>query len=222
MNCFLDLETVPTDAALAMAPDEEYLLRGVASNWKPETVEAHREKRRLLWPSEIAKMAALDWRLGRIAAIGLAVDDAPVYLLDAADEGLLLTAFWRTMENQPAHRIVGFRVRTFDLPYLLGRTGVLGLRATRTFDLRKYGGPVIDWAELLGENLTQTGWTLGRYAEHFALPEQTYGKGEDVFPWWLAGNMASIRQHLEQDVKVVRALHQRFAPAWGLPATIAA
>ena len=65
-----DLETAPLAESLKLPVPQDWLLATVRSNFRPETAEKYKAIQVKAWPAEIAKRAALDWRLGQITAIG--------------------------------------------------------------------------------------------------------------------------------------------------------
>lgn len=236
-----DIETIPSAKALAMEPPEEWLVKGVRENYKPETVEAHRAKQRAGWAAEIAEQAALDWRLGSIVAIGHWIPDAEpwiglvspsrprphlglitggvvVDICSYPTEQNLLQAAWTVLRQ--TRKLVGFGIQRFDIPWLLGRSGALGVPATRPIDNRRYnGGDVFDWADLLASYdwSAAKGWTLARYAEWFELEDRPWGSGADIRGWVEAGDLESVARHLVSDLRTTAALHARFAPAFFSP-----
>lgn len=77
----------------------------------------------------------------RIAALGWAIGDEPTrcgVAVDPANEGDLIDKFWElAAASSPT---VGFNIIGFDLPVLLIRSAILGLQASKMFDLKPYAG----------------------------------------------------------------------------------
>jgi hypothetical protein len=114
-------------------------------------------------------------------------------------------------------QLSGFAVRTFDLPWLLGRTAALDLLPSRRFVNNRYmPGEVVDWADVLAwyDAFPRKGWTLAQYAEWFDLPHRPWGEGKDVPAWLEAGDHYSVVKHLAFDLLTTHALHERFAPVY--------
>lgn len=215
----VDIETVPTDRALAREADESYLMAGVASTWGDEAVAKHRAKRAALWAKELPKIASLDWRLGRIACIGLYnpdLDGAPVALADQ-DERKLLESFWELLAGT-TDQIVGFNIRNFDWPYLVGRSAMQSVKASRVVSASRYGfnNAILDWADVLSNYgaADMKGWTLEAYAVAFDLPHRPIGTGADVWPAWQAGEIGKIRDHCVADLAVTLDLDARCRPSF--------
>lgn len=77
----------------------------------------------------------------RIVAMGWAVGNGPVYSIvvgtDGDTEFDILNSFWQTMA---LHRpVIGYNLRTFDIPVLLCRSAILGVESTFAIDRRKFG-----------------------------------------------------------------------------------
>ena len=82
---------------------------------------------------------ALDALTGRIVCIGMLIDDgAQLDELAITDENELhiLTKFWATI--RPTDVIVGHNAHEFDIPFIRQRSWILGVRPSRTIDLRKF------------------------------------------------------------------------------------
>lgn len=204
----LDIETVPNGEC---PPIPEDVLNAVGNATKPETVERKREENRKAWPAKWAKEASLDWRQGKIVAIGYKVDDGFAQVLrgDTTTEIEMLEGLWDCLKGDAP--IVGFGVRRFDWPYLLGRSAVLGVLPSRRITESPYmRNQMIDWADILSNHNTfkVQGWTLGAYCELFGLPKPT-GKGEDVYGHYLAGEWDAIIDHCWSDVLAVAAIDEK-------------
>jgi len=82
---------------------------------------------------------ALDALTGRIVCVGMLIDDGAALsetAIASEDEAQILTEFWSTI--RPADVIVGHNIHEFDVPFLRQRSWILGIRPTRTIDLRKF------------------------------------------------------------------------------------
>lgn len=77
----------------------------------------------------------------RIIAMGWAVGNGPVYSIVVGTDGDteldILNSFWQTIA---LHRpVIGYNLRTFDIPVLLCRSAILGIDSTFAIDRRKFG-----------------------------------------------------------------------------------
>ena len=82
---------------------------------------------------------ALDALTGRIVCIGMLIDDGAQLeelTITHENEVHILTKFWATI--RPTDVIVGHNVHEFDIPFIRQRSWILGIRPSRTIDLRKF------------------------------------------------------------------------------------
>jgi hypothetical protein len=149
----VDIETAPHPCA----PDflGPLNLDGIqaARNLKdPLKIAADLEQRRAAAQAEHdAKLsrAALDWNVSRIVALGWSTDGDAITAepcRDEHDEGEALARFWLDAKGRD---ILGFRVRTFDVPTIVQRSRLLNV-PHRTPNLARFGkGSVIDLFDIL-------------------------------------------------------------------------
>ena len=216
----LDIETSAGDN-LPDAP-EAILMKGVRADFKPDTVERKREENKKAW----AEKAALDWRTGQVIAVGaLAQNDDPWIITQQSLEGYsgeaaLLSEVWDWMfiRRRELEVVAGFNIRSFDIPYLIGRSAVCGVKPSRTFKLAKFRTDlgVVDWCDILSnwDPSHLIGWTLDYYANVFGLENQPLGDSSKVPKRWVDGDYDYVIEHLREDLLTTRELHDRFAPAF--------
>lgn len=210
----IDIET----AAIPDLPDppESYLMKGVGSNWKDASkIEAKRRENLVRWSEE----AALDWRSGQIICVGyMEGDDSKTVLQDdSKKEDTLIGLVWSWLSsNQP---VIGFNLRSFDIPFLIGRSAVNGLTPPRRFNLARYRfadhpAVPVDWCDILSfhGSFDYTGWRLEDYARHFNLKHRPIGDGSEIPRKWAEGDRKYVHEHNEADLKTIAELHERFAP----------
>jgi hypothetical protein len=93
------------------------------------------------------KRMPLDIDYARIVALGYAVDEE-LPRVHLEDEWRGLNEFWRVAQG--CSRICGFNVLGFDIPIILRRSWVLGIKPTCRIDMRRYSvAYVIDLMQLL-------------------------------------------------------------------------
>lgn len=216
---FIDLETLPTEAALA-APYPEADRNPPGNYSKPEAIASWREKDRATWSEARAKECALTPRLGRVAALGYAINDGDVIVRTAqteAEEVLLLDAAWELIED--AQRIVTFN-GNFDLRFLAVRSMVHRIRPHATVGdvsawFRRYSTyPHFDVRAVL------TGWddrTTGKLHEWCAslgVECDDVTTGADIFTFAQAGEWSKIEAHCHADVQATRGLFHCVAPVF--------
>lgn len=211
MTLVIDIETSYQPESLSLPITEDDLNAGIGSNWKdPEKIKAKQDENRAAWTETIRKQACLDWRLGRIVAIGV---EGEARMGD--DEAPLLHWMWGKIDtyNRSAP-VIGFNIRNFDLPWLFGRSATLGIRPSRKWSESRYSSKVIvDWCDILSNygSMRFAGWTLGRYNEHFKLGADMYGEGAEVAGWVEQGEWHHVERHLLGDLDATARLHHRFA-----------
>jgi len=235
----LDIETAPDSNAPIPECPEDYIQQGIRENFKPETRAAYEEKNRAAWPAEYRRRASLDWRIGTITCAsvtsrsGDGVDvcvvvcgdahgddwippDTEVQIVTVRDESKLLDAVWDILAATDS--VVGFAIRDFDWPWLLGRSAVWGVTPSLVLRGGRYGRTdLIDWADILTwyGAFARKGWTLGDYARQFALPYQPWGDGVGAVEAWEEGRVEDLMRHCVMDGLTTLALHERFAPMLG-------
>lgn len=223
MTLIVDLETVP----LASALEAEYPIdqRSYPSNYKdPEKIEAWYKRDEVEWRANRAKQCALDPRLGRIVALGVAEDqgEAFAYMAHTEDhEAALLQNFWTHAKihagnvNRNAPILVTFNGHQFDLPFIFIRSlacGVVPTVAPTNWRRRYSSWPHFDVRmELSGWDMRAEG-TLHEWATFFGISHDDTVGGEDIARLASEGEWEKIAGHVRSDVEATKHLYQRVAP----------
>lgn len=212
----VDLETAPDPLREIPMPDD--WLTPPGNYTKPETIADWRAKREAAWPVERDRLASLDWRLGRIVALGWKETGMEPEAYCSDSEGLLLSKLWTLVGYGTKVQLVGFGIASFDLPWLLHRSAALRILPPRRFRVSRYDlhSDVLDWSDVLAnyDPSKRSGWTLSRYAAVYGLPP-TVGEGSSVPGWWAAGQRDQIVDHLRGDLVTTAALDAMFWPVYG-------
>ena len=187
-----------------------------------EPVEAARN---LVDPAKIARdleqrtaaqmdKASLDYNVGRIVALGwwTAGDGLQTRMCPSeADERTSLVEWWA----QARHRtIVGFCIKSFDLPWMIQRSRYLGVAAP-ILDLGRYSrnDNIVDLYHLLTFNDSQDTYVMRRtvhaFCRRFGIQVEDTITGKDVPALVAAGDWAQVQQHVESDVRLELALARR-------------
>ena len=198
-----DIETAPiADAASYLPP------QSAPANYKdPEKIAAY------IAESHAAALdkAALDPWLLRVVAIGMQHNaDAPVAMLAPTidDERTILARFWRlaTAQFQSGGELVGFNIIGFDLPALIQRSRLVGVKPELS-TLKKYGQfGVIDLVDRLTCGGILPLRSLAWYCQRIGIdvPDETSGK--DMPGFVAAGNWPAVEAHVLADIRKTYAL----------------
>lgn len=205
-------------------------------NLKPENRPAKLEEKRLAWVEEEAtywkdklERAALSAMTGRVLAIGhAAYEDLPIIL--AADthgsEAKVIELFFAVCQQArqgASYKLVGFNIGEFDLPFIVRRALVLGLKipqgllptgSSRFFwpswfiDLRDI------WTFGAKGNSDLRHGKLGQITKLMGLGEKS-GEGKDFARLWRdPATREQARQYLVQDLTITRKLAERLLPSF--------
>jgi hypothetical protein len=169
--------------------------------------------------SERNKLLSVTPEFNRIVAIGYSVGvsagetesqvvgetyaiNGKEYIREEAD---LLEVLWNLLES--ASIVVGYNIAGFDLPTLFVRSALLGVKPTRRFDLRPWGGEVVDLMQARypkgpSRKLKELARVYG-----FAVPAGEVD-GSQVLGMFKAGQFNQIAAYVRSDVEVSRRLYE--------------
>ena len=197
---FFDIETVPAPKALEPKLRELHAFKqqkaGASGTGKPpQSFKAFLDN------------TSFDGAFGRIVCLAYAVDDGPVEAL-AGDEREILEGFWKLAT--PATRFVGHNVFDFDLPFVLKRSRILGVRPSVMPSMARYRNhPVYDTMH------EWTGWgrhgtALHALAVAFGLPTSKDDiDGSQVAGYYAAGRLPEIVEYCKKDVELTRRVYNK-------------
>lgn len=153
------------------------------------------------------RMTSLDGSFGRICCLAYAVDDGEVQAF-AGDEREILEGFWA--QATPGTRFIGHNVFDFDLPFVIKRSRILGVRPSVMPSLARYRShPVYDTMH------EWTGWGRSSVSLHalsvaLGLPTSKDGiDGSQVADHFAAGKLDEIVEYCKKDVALTRQVYQR-------------
>ena len=153
--------------------------------------------------------AGLEPDLCEVVAVGFRHPEyataSAVYTRADVDEAGLLELAWEAIQGR---RIVGFSVLNFDLPVLIRRSQLLGLRVP-TVNLDRYRTPHVDLIERLTFNGKLTWRSLAFYCRRFAIPCEDATSGADIASMVAANDWAGVAAHCRSDVDKTAALAHR-------------
>ena len=201
----IDIETRPADfcdlpvegSKSRLTPEEAHLRTALAGEW-----------------GQIICIGYIDELDGQVRSKGvLGFDEITGRLVD--DERALLFSFWEMMRGfEPSVDVlVGHNIAAFDLPFILKRSIVRGVRPTATIRAPRYRTvPVADTM------LIWTSWTFGQMtslstlARVFGLPDPKGNgvEGGSVYELWQDGTRhRDIADYCMGDVETTRAVYRR-------------
>lgn len=165
---------------------------------------------------------ALDWNVGRIAALGYWTDREGTTALLCQDEDLerdALDAFW----NLSKHRtICGFNVKAFDLKFMVQRSRYLGVPYP-ILDFSKYSrrGVTDLYLDLTFNDGTYDQGamrrTLHAFCRRFGIPVTDSISGKDVPQLVAEEKWDEVKAHVISDVDLTVALAQRLGIVRDVP-----
>lgn len=153
---------------------------------------------------------ALDALTGRIVCIGVLIDDGSTLkelAIASEDEAKILADFWSTV--RPTDLFVGHNILDFDLCFIRQRSWILGIRPSRTLDLRRFYTLDLkdtmqlwcNWGFKKGVSLDALGAALGCGGK--------IGHGQGVQEWWAIRDVATIKEYCLQDVRLAYDIFHR-------------
>ena len=206
MAIILDIETVAADGVAELAEPVS-----APSNWKdPEKIAAYIADKQ----AEQTSRAALYPWTARVVAVGVIDADQGEHILTAADEAAeadMLRQVWQLALDHKeglTASIVGFNHLAYDLPVLLSRSALLGVKAP-AMSLDKYRSPHVDLMQRLTYNGAIPARGLKWFARRFGLPVEDTISGADIGGLYASGDWIGIRSHVLSDIRLTRALAER-------------
>jgi len=211
---YFDIETggLPETELVALLPPFDAAEVKTGNIKDPEKVAAKIAEAEAAHRREFFDRSALDPLTGRVLAVGL-FDQGNGFrcLGDGLTEAELLARFWAECADETGvfHRLIGFNVFQFDLPFLVRRSWKWGVRLPSGLRNGRYWHSCIldlrDWWQL-GDR--QAKGSLDSLARHFGVGKKT-GDGKDFAALWSSDRAAAIA-YLRNDVcltaRVARAM----------------
>lgn len=215
----IDIETVPTEAALA-APYPEAERQPPANYKSDEAIAKWREADRIKWADERAKECSLSPRLGRIICIGTSDGLIPCYAPEQEREAL--EAVWQTLRDIRHEYYVATWNGSWDLQFIILRSLALGVNIPATEGkfgrwFKKYD-PTLHFdvkAVLTQWAPPKAGEGLAEWAAFFGVEGKTAGwSGARVWPAYQAGEYDAIGAYCMADVAATTAILDKIAAVY--------
>ena len=205
-NIVFDIETVPQDPAKLLALAPEFT---AAANLKdPDKIAASIAKKR----ADFLADAALNWKTAEVVLIG-AGDDTEIRSFTADSEKQLLGDFLDLVSAALGDGVVvgGHNVKAFDLPMLVNRARVHGLKIPRNVlsvwrGRQQWHDNIFDTLEILSFGRSFDGNGVDDVARVFGLPPKL-GHGGDFPLLWRADREAALaynRRDVEIEIEIAR------------------
>jgi hypothetical protein len=123
----------------------------------------------------------------------------------------MLQEFWKAVARYG--QFVTFNGRSFDCPFLMLRSAILGVRPTRNLMTYRYSaGEHCDLLEQLSYYGAFRKFSLDFYCRSFGItsPKSEGVSGQDVEPLFRAGRYREIAEYCLRDVRATAELFQRW------------
>jgi predicted PolB exonuclease-like 3'-5' exonuclease len=197
MELFIDIETIARPGAEVLLPEVQ-----APANYKdPEKIAAYIAEAR----AKQAEKMALDVDCCEIVTIVSARDNHASRVWDVSkfeSEAVMLQAFWGVIPI--VFPLVGYNVGEFDLPILMRRSFLLGVKPSIAWEYRKYQKDnVLDLMQVL-YNWSPPYRSLKHVCRLCGIPEPE-GDGADVATMTPEQRIA----HCKSDVEATRALYNK-------------
>lgn len=194
MALVVDCETVAIAGAEAYVQPARNLV-------DPEKIAANVAER-------VAAAALYPWT-ARIVALGWCheTDDVETVRLcnSEAAEATVLREFWAVVGHDRQDRLVTFNGRRYDLPLLMLRSMLLGVKYPM-LNLDRYRSPHVDLLDTLTWNGVLDVRSLTWFAKRFGLDTSDAFSGKEVAQLYEDGNWDAIEAHCASDVRLTRQI----------------
>lgn len=209
MDVFIDIETLPTESNQQI----DYVVANIKApgNYKkPEAIEKYINAER----ENVVRGTALSGLFGRVYMIGIAIGDGPVNVLRGeTGEKPVLEQLQKALQEADLYdeyrfkgKLIGHNLLDFDLPFLLQRFMVNGIK------------PIINPMDKPNAADTMKLFACGRYKQYYKLEAlcMAFGiespksglDGSKVYDSYLAGNHDEVADYCAQDVEATRKLYR--------------
>lgn len=176
----------------------------------PAKIKADIEKR----TQERDEKIALDWNVGRIAALGFWTEENGTQILLGRDEHSEATALMLCWRECRQRTIMGFNVKGFDLKFMVQRSRYLGV-AHPVLDFSKYSRKGITDLYLdltFNDGTYDQGCmrrTLHAFCRRFGIPVTDHITGAEIPTLIQAGEWDQVVAHVTSDLELTVALARK-------------
>lgn len=165
---------------------------------------------------------ALDWNVGRIAAIGWWTEKDGAWADVCTTESIEAAALEHFWQRARQRTIVGFNVKGFDLRFMVQRSRYLGIpHPTLNFSKYDRKGIADLYLDLtFGDGTYDSGpmrRTLKAFARRFGLPVDDAINGAEIPALVAAGEWEKVAAHVTSDVALTVALARKLGVVKAAP-----
>jgi hypothetical protein len=215
MDYATDADPIVVDVETAGLPNAAEFLEPVEADKRlkdPDKIAADLAEKALARLDRLA----LDWNVGRIAALGWWTERGGTVAVAAPteqEEQEAIAMFWGEADY-PRRTLVGFNIKGFDLRFLVQRSRLLGLKYPR-LDFSKYNRRGISDLYLdltFGDGHYDNGCmrrTLHAFCRRFGIPVTDTTTGKDIPALVAAGDYDAVVAHLTLDIELTVALARK-------------
>lgn len=198
-NLYFDIETsgLPIEERLPFRPSFT-----APSNYKDESkIKAAIEEREKAW-DESAPLSALT---GKVLCVGMWTEKKGFHILESSDESDVIQSVLDCIQSnlQMGNKVVGFAIKSFDLPFLIQRAYRLGVHVPKAlYEGHWYNSDLIDLAEVWSGPGNRDMISLDHLAKALGVGAKT-GKGKDFADLWEGDRQMAV-EYLERDILLSR------------------
>jgi len=208
-----DVETSPLTAAEieAQLPEFDESEVKVGNIKDPDKAAAKIAEAKAKHRQDFFDRAALSATTGKVVAIGYCTADDDSYHFDLSGEPDCLNTFWDNIRNQNSgiHRLIGFNIKLFDLPFLIRRSWKHGIPVPYPIrDGKWWSKEIIDLRDewQLGDRTVRG--SLDAISKFLGTGEKI-GDGKD-FARLLEEDREQAIAYLRHDLELTRLMAKRF------------
>lgn len=209
-----DIETgpLPIDQLVIPPFDPSQVKLGNIKN--PDLIAEKIQRAEETHAADYIRNAALDALTGQVISIGYKFQHDKVCILssDADGEKAMLQQFWTlltSLERNP--QLVGFNIKSFDLPFLIKRSWKYRLTVPYWLRSGRYWNDlVLDLRDVWQLGDSRAHGSLATISRHLGLGEKT-GSGADFHRLWQTDRQAAIAYAI-QDVELTAKVHDVLCP----------
>ncbi len=209
MNCYLDIETIPSGETIDLVT-----LQPPGNISKPETIAAWYKDKAPSIAEEKYRARALDSMAGEILCIGYAFNDGDpnVYI---GYELSVISCFADKIKDQSqgwAQTItfVGWNIASFDIPFIWRKAIKYGLTELRNaFNRDRYRGNYIDLMNVWGSDFKDMRKMADVASFLGLLGKMGDITGATVYDAYKSGRIDDIAAYCKSDVETVREIYRK-------------